>query len=79
MAAQLDEWNRSRQQAETRVVEEALGALEEEELPRVVVAWSEGWHPGVVGIAAGRIARQLHRPVRWVETVQHLGTLHDSA
>ncbi len=31
-------------------------------LPGILVAWSEEWHRGVVGIAAGRLARELHRP-----------------
>ena len=28
----------------------------------MAVAWSESWHRGVLGIAAGRLARELHRP-----------------
>src|SRR5262249_32943390 len=31
-------------------------------LPPVLVAWSESWHKGVVGVAAGRVAKDLHRP-----------------
>jgi single-stranded-DNA-specific exonuclease len=31
-------------------------------LPPIVVLWREGWHKGVVGIAAGRIAREVNRP-----------------
>lgn len=41
------------------------GKLDPEQLaalPRILVAWSENWHQGVVGIAAGRLARELHRP-----------------
>ena len=63
LAQQLDEWNRSRQVAETRVVEEALEAIAHRgSLPSILVASSETWHPGVVGIAAGRIARKANRP-----------------
>ncbi|MGB5341724.1 MAG: single-stranded-DNA-specific exonuclease RecJ [Thermoanaerobaculia bacterium] len=63
LAQQLDDWNRSRQEAETRVVEAAIEAFAARDpLPPVLVAWSESWHPGVVGIAAGRIARKVHRP-----------------
>ena len=63
LAAQLDEWNRSRQAAETRAFEEALEILSgRDPLPSVLVSWSNDWHPGVVGIAAGRVARKLHRP-----------------
>jgi len=28
----------------------------------VVLAWGRGWHPGVVGIVAGRLAERFHRP-----------------
>lgn len=35
---------------------------ERAELPGILVGWSEAWHKGVVGVAAGRIARDFHRP-----------------
>jgi single-stranded-DNA-specific exonuclease len=63
LAAELDGWNRERQTAETKVVEEALRIFTARSpLPPVLVAWSESWHKGVVGVAAGRIAKDLHRP-----------------
>ncbi|MCB1036051.1 MAG: single-stranded-DNA-specific exonuclease RecJ, partial [Acidobacteria bacterium] len=63
LARRLDDWNRERQREEQQVVEEARAALAGPgELPPVLVAWSEGWHRGVVGIAAGRLARELGRP-----------------
>lgn len=63
LAAELDGWNRERQAAETRVVEEALRIFNARSpLPPVLVAWSESWHKGVVGVAAGRVAKDLHRP-----------------
>lgn len=63
LARRLDEWNRQRQGAELRAVEEAREAVEAlPVLPRILVAWSPEWHRGVVGIAAGRLARDLHRP-----------------
>lgn len=64
LAAELDGWNRERQTAETRVVEEAMRLFSARSpLPAILVGWSEGWHKGVVGIAAGRVAKDLHRPV----------------
>lgn len=64
LAAELDGWNRERQTAETRVVEEAQRLFAgRSPLPPILVGWSEGWHKGVVGIAAGRVAKELHRPV----------------
>jgi single-stranded-DNA-specific exonuclease len=70
LALELDGWNRERQVAEARVVEEASRIFAERAapgadggLPPILVAWSEGWHKGVVGVAAGRVAKDLHRPV----------------
>jgi single-stranded-DNA-specific exonuclease len=73
LALRLDRWNRERQDEESAVVDAAREALRvrrsashlegtQDAEPRIAVAWSEGWHRGVVGIAAGRIARELHRP-----------------
>ena len=39
---------------------EALGDLQDS--PALVMA-GEGWHPGVIGIVAGRLAEKHHRPV----------------
>jgi single-stranded-DNA-specific exonuclease len=64
LAAELDGWNRERQTAESRVVEEAMRQLAERSpLPPILVAWSASWHKGVVGVAAGRVAKDLNRPV----------------
>jgi single-stranded-DNA-specific exonuclease len=64
LAAELDTWNRERQATENRVVEEAMRQFAARSpLPPILVAWSGSWHKGVVGIAAGRIAKDLHRPV----------------
>lgn len=63
LAVELDGLNRERQSAETRVVEEARRRFAERSpLPPILVAWSEAWHKGVVGVAAGRIAKEFHRP-----------------
>lgn len=63
IAARLAGWNRDRQAEERKVVDEAREAIAAlDPLPRILVAWSENWHRGVVGIAAGRLAREFHRP-----------------
>ncbi len=64
LAGELDQWNRDRQQEQRRVVTEAREALIEgrEELPAILVAWCDTWHRGVVGVAAGRLAKELNRP-----------------
>lgn len=64
LAEQLDRLNRERQGLELRAVDEAKAHfLERATEPRILVAWSRTWHRGVVGIAAGRLARELCRPV----------------
>lgn len=61
-AAQLDSINRERQEIDKKVTEEATAqAKSMGDLAGYVVFGD--WHPGVVGIAAGKICRALDRPV----------------
>ena len=67
LAEQLDALNASRKEVESQVTEQAVAAVEAAEsrpadLPAVVVS-GEGWHPGVVGIVAGRLRERYRRPV----------------
>lgn len=66
LAHQLDAQNRERQTVQARVEAEAMTAaravLARGEVPALVLG-SEAWHPGVVGIVAGKLARRFHRPV----------------
>jgi single-stranded-DNA-specific exonuclease len=63
LAAELERANRERQELESTVVRDATRALEADDGAGIGVAWGEGWNRGVVGIAAGRLARDLRRPV----------------
>lgn len=63
LAAELDARNRERQAEEMRVVEEARRRFQARSpLPPILVAWDLSWHKGVVGVAAGRVAKDFHRP-----------------
>ena len=66
LALELDGWNRQRQVEENRVVDEARRQILERSplppFPPIIAAWSASWHKGVVGVAAGRLARELNRP-----------------
>ncbi|WP_320671691.1 single-stranded-DNA-specific exonuclease RecJ [Patulibacter defluvii] len=62
LADQLDGFNRDRRELEARILREAEAqATEQGDVPVHVLA-GEGWHPGVVGIVASRIAERFQRP-----------------
>src|SRR5690606_12643061 len=57
-ARQLDAFNRERQEIERAITDEAERVIEKEFLSDAgVVLFAENWHPGVVGIVAGRVTR----------------------
>jgi single-stranded-DNA-specific exonuclease len=60
ICAELDRMNGERQEIEATVREAALAQVRGDE--RVLVLAGTGWHKGVLGLAAGRIAQQYHRP-----------------
>ena len=63
LADQLHRMNAERQAIEAHVLEEAIAMVEARtNLPPVIVAAHEGWHPGVIGIVAGRLKEQFNRP-----------------
>ncbi len=64
-AQELDALNRERQQLEQRTLERALRLLEPQlaENEPVLLAAAGGWHPGVIGIVAGRLLERFGRPV----------------
>ncbi|AOS45597.1 Single-stranded-DNA-specific exonuclease RecJ [Lacunisphaera limnophila] len=62
-ARQLDALNRERQDIERQITERAERYVEEHfQAASGLVLFDEAWHPGVVGIVAGRISRKYHRP-----------------
>lgn len=61
-AAQLDLHNKERQAIEKLIVEEAIAmAATQANAPFLLVA-GDGWHPGVVGIVAGRLKERFGKP-----------------
>ena len=64
LAAELDSQNRERQTLERQIVLEAEEKIAANDLGAgaAIVLGERGWHPGVLGIVASRIARKYHRP-----------------
>ncbi len=65
VAEELSRRNALRQAIERRVTAEARERIERAGGPgaSVIVEGDPGWHRGVLGIAASRLAREYHRPV----------------
>jgi single-stranded-DNA-specific exonuclease len=66
LAAELDRLNTERraieQSAEAQAEAEAIAALGVEDKGAVIVTAGQGWHPGIVGIVAGRLREKFGRP-----------------
>ncbi len=64
LANQLNEFNKERQEKERLVTQDALRMIEEGGFSSdpAFVLYGEHWHPGVVGIVAGKLSRQFGRP-----------------
>ena len=58
----LNRLNSERQKIEEAVYQKARKALQGAHDERVIVLSGEGWHQGVVGIVASRIAEEFYRP-----------------
>jgi single-stranded-DNA-specific exonuclease len=66
LAAQLNDLNQDRQQTEAEIVRAIFDQCTAEAVTdrdAALVFAGEGWHRGVVGIVASRVAERFHRPV----------------
>ena len=66
LAEELDALNAARKDVEAQVQDEAVAVIEREtnldpDAPALVVA-GDGWHPGVIGIVAGRLRERYRKP-----------------
>jgi single-stranded-DNA-specific exonuclease len=61
-ALQLDLHNRERQVIEKQIIEEALAMAANQANAPFLLVTGEGWHPGVVGIVAGRLKERFGKP-----------------
>ncbi|WP_374346617.1 single-stranded-DNA-specific exonuclease RecJ [Phenylobacterium sp.] len=66
LAAELDGLNASRKEVEREVMEAAIRLIEHQSnqaaAPMLLVA-ADDWHPGVIGIVAGRLRERYRKPV----------------
>ena len=62
LARALCELNRQRQAVESQIYDQAISMLPPGKAPEAIVLADEGWHQGVVGIVASRIAEEFSCP-----------------
>ncbi len=62
LATLLDSRNRERQKVQQEITQLALTETDSHDGLHFVVVAGEGWHQGVIGLAASRIAEKLYRP-----------------
>ncbi len=62
LAGQLDAINRERQEILERALAEAIVQADDDPSAAALVVAGDGWHPGVVGLVAGRLAERYRRP-----------------
>ena len=63
LAEHLDTRNQERKEVQRRIVDLAIEELEKQSTsPYVAVIAGEGWHRGVIGIAASKIVERINRP-----------------
>ncbi|MEP6602607.1 MAG: single-stranded-DNA-specific exonuclease RecJ [Spartobacteria bacterium] len=65
LAEFLDKQNRERQEVEKQLfaaAQEKIDTVHDPARDAAIVVAEHGWHPGVLGIVASRIARKYHRP-----------------
>ncbi|NNG99555.1 single-stranded-DNA-specific exonuclease RecJ [Acinetobacter sp. ANC 5414] len=67
LAQQLNQLNVERRQVEAQMKQEALSELatlqlDQADLPAALILFEQHWHQGVIGIVAGRLKEQFHRP-----------------
>jgi len=81
LAEHLDRRNQERKQVQEEIVARAIEELESGpaagEQSHVAVIAGEGWHRGVIGIAASKIAERIHRPCVVISVEGEIG--HGSA
>ncbi|MDG1859213.1 MAG: single-stranded-DNA-specific exonuclease RecJ, partial [Emcibacteraceae bacterium] len=67
ISSELNTYNAERQAIEARVLEDAMDQVSAKigpggVVPSVIIAANVGWHPGVIGIVAGRLKEHFGRP-----------------
>jgi single-stranded-DNA-specific exonuclease len=70
LAAELDRLNEERRAIEMQVCEQAMEQADKLNGSPVLTVMARGWHPGVIGIVAGRVKERFGRPAIVIAEVE---------
>jgi len=76
LAGELNRYNRERQKIQEQILNEALNLIDREinfKDHLIIVISKEGWHQGVLGIVASKIADKFYRPTIVISTNKGIG------
>ncbi len=79
LSKKLSELNELRKKEENDILNDALEMLKDRDMTdeRIIILSSDKWNPGVIGIAASRIAERFYRPT--ILLYEHDGVLSGSS
>lgn len=73
IAEELDLYNQERQAIEIAILEEAMEKASKQENDPMLFVDGEGWHPGVIGIVAGRLKEKYNKPTAVIAVNEGIG------
>lgn len=73
IAEELDMYNQERKSIEIAMLDEAMEKAEEQKNDSMLFIAGEGWHPGVIGIVAGRLKEKYNKPAAVIAVNEGLG------
>jgi len=81
LAREIEETNKERRDQQDKIIEEAVARVLEEGLHKkyAIVIGQEGWHPGIIGLVAGRLVEKFRRPAFVLSLDSESGTAKGSA
>ncbi|MGC0372098.1 MAG: hypothetical protein DGJ47_000803 [Rickettsiaceae bacterium] len=73
IAKELDIYNEERKAIEFAMLEEASAIAEKQKDSAILFIAGEGWHPGVIGIVAGRLKEKYNKPTAIIAVNEGVG------
>lgn len=73
MSEELDIYNQERKSIELTILDEAMEKAREQENDAMLFIEGEGWHPGVIGIVAGRLKEKYNKPTAVIAVNEGVG------